>query len=234
LVLFTYLKAKGYYAIGLYPVLIAFGAVYLSTVCNRYHKKYLMPVFVLIVLVISIPIIMIAFPIRTPDQTKLHMAKYKDIGLLRWEDGKDHDLPQDFADMLGWRELAKKVDSAYSGLSDHEHTLVYCDNYGQAGAINYYSSFKNIRAVSLNADYIYWIPLHKPIKHVIRVKDIYDKETDRSDEKKMFEKVYLFGKIENEFAREKGTSIYVFENARINVNAIILKDIEEYNQLHFK
>jgi hypothetical protein len=66
------------------------------------------------------------------------------------------------------------------------------------------------------------------------VKDIYDKETDRSDEKKMFEKVYLFGKIENEFAREKGTSIYVFENARINVNAIIQKDIEEYNQIHFK
>jgi len=234
LFLFMYFKAKGYYAIGLYPVLVAFGAVYLSALCDRYQKKYLMPIFVSIVLIISIPIIMIAFPIRTPDQTKLRLAKYKDIGILRWEDGKNHDLPQDFADMLGWRELATKIDSAYAKLTDKEHTLVYCDNYGQAGAINYYSSFKNIRAVSLNADYIYWIPLHKPIKHVIRVKDIYDKETDRSDEKKMFEKVYLFGKIENEFAREKGTSIYVFENARINVNAIIQKDIEEYNQIHFK
>ncbi len=231
---FMYFKAKGYYAIGLYPVIIAFGAVYLAALCKKFQKNYIMPVLVAIVVIISIPLFMIGFPTKPPAETKRYLAKYKDIGILRWEDGKNHDLPQDFADMLGWSELAAKVDSAYSTLSDKEHTLVYCDNYGQAGAINYYSSFKNIGAVSLNADYIYWIPLHKPIKNVIRVKDIYDRETDRSDEKKMFEKVYLFGRIENEFAREKGTSIYVFENARINVNAIIQKDIDEYNQVHFK
>ncbi|KKX47100.1 hypothetical protein L950_0228290 [Sphingobacterium sp. IITKGP-BTPF85] len=28
--------------------------------------------------------------------------------MLTWEDGKEHQLPQDFADMLGWKELAKK------------------------------------------------------------------------------------------------------------------------------
>jgi hypothetical protein len=73
--------------------------------------------------------------------------------LLRWEDGKDHLLPQDFADMLGWKELALKVDSAYLKLPNKDNTLILCDNYGQAGAINFYTRQK-LRAVSFNADYI--------------------------------------------------------------------------------
>ena len=31
------------------------------------------------------------------------------IGLLKWEDQKDHELPMDFADMLGWKELTEKT-----------------------------------------------------------------------------------------------------------------------------
>ena len=29
--------------------------------------------------------------------------------MLKWEDGKVHELPQDYADMVGWDELGKKV-----------------------------------------------------------------------------------------------------------------------------
>jgi hypothetical protein len=90
--------------------------------------------------------------------------------LLRWEDGKDHSLPQDFADMLGWKELAQKVDKEYSKLSKSGKTLVLCDNYGQAGAINYYSN-KKVRAVSFNADYLNWFDLSEKYSNVIRVKE---------------------------------------------------------------
>lgn len=61
------------------------------------------------------------------------------MGMLRWEDGKDHQLPQDFADMLGWKELARKTDSLYALLPNQKETIILCDNYGQAGAINFYS-----------------------------------------------------------------------------------------------
>src|SRR5205814_8630643 len=97
----------------------------------------------------------------------------KKFGLLRWEDGRDHELPQDFADMLGWRELDAKVDSVYARLPDKNSTLVLCDNYGQAGAINYYTS-QNIKAVSFNADYIDWFDLSKRNKNLIRVKEADD------------------------------------------------------------
>ncbi len=44
--------------------------------------------------------------------------------MLTWEDGKEHPLPQDFADMLGWQELARKVDSLYDQIPRSENTLV--------------------------------------------------------------------------------------------------------------
>ena len=83
--------------------------------------------------------------------------------MLRWEDGKDHPLPQDFADMQGLERAGSKVDKEYSRLSKTGKTMVLCDNYGQTGAINYYSK-AGVVAVSFNADYINWIDVNKNIK----------------------------------------------------------------------
>ena len=225
--LFIYLKAKGYYAIGLYPILLAFGAVYLEQLLSGKRIKYLRPVILGLPVLIFFPMIQIAFPNRTPQEIRQHPEKYKDFGLLRWEDGKDHDLPQDFADMQGWKELAQKVDLAMASIPDKEHTLIYCDNYGQAGAINYYSKIKNIGAVSLNADYINWFKLNKEIRNVIRVKEIDDNGKELVVSKPYFDRVERFGEITNEFAREKGTSIYVLKNAKTDINQILRKEIAD-------
>jgi hypothetical protein len=225
--LFVYLKAKGYYAIGLYPIYLAFGAVYLEQLLSGKRIKYLRPVILALPVLMFFPLLQIAFPNRTPQEIRQHAQQYKDFGLLRWEDGKDHDLPQDFADMLGWKELASKVDSAYIQISDPDHTLIYCDNYGQAGAINYYSKIKNISAVSLNADYINWFRLDKEIRHVIRVKEIFDNGKELIVSHPYFESVSRFDEITNEFAREKGTTIYLLKNSKVNVNEILKKEIDE-------
>ena len=41
---YLFLKAKAYYAIGLYPVLLAFGSVYLERLLLNGWKRYLRPV----------------------------------------------------------------------------------------------------------------------------------------------------------------------------------------------
>jgi len=225
--LFVYLKAKGYYAIGLYPIFLAFGAVYLEQLLSGKRIKYLRPVILALPILMFFPMLQIAFPNRTPQEIRQHEQQYKDFGLLRWEDGKDHALPQDFADMLCWKELARKVDSAYIQISDPDHTLIYCDNYGQAGAVNYYSKIKNIGAVSLNADYINWFRLDKEIRHVIRVKEIFDNGKELIVSQPYFESVSRFDEITNEFARERGTTIYLLKNSKVNVNEILQKEIDE-------
>jgi len=228
MLLYIYLRAKGYYSIGLYPVLLAFGAVYIGHLLSTGWKRYLQPVALLIPVLLSIPMFRIGFPTAGPAELQKRKPLYQQFGLLRWEDGKDHQLPQDFADMLGWSELAAKVDSVYAGIADKEHTLVFCDNYGQAGAINYYSKYKNINAGSLNADYITWLPLaEKEIKNVILVQSSDDDDPERKRERNFFKTVGFAARVENKYAREYGTSIYVLLDAITSINDILKKEIAE-------
>lgn len=232
LIIFSYFKAKDYYAIGLYPIYIAFGSVFLGRFLNEGWKKYLQPLAIIVVIVVFIPISQIAFPNESPEYIKAHPEKYKEYGLLRWEDGRDHELPQDFADMLGWSELAQKVDSIYSTLPNKDKTLVLCDNYGQAGAINYYSK-KGIKAVSFNADYINWFDLEKHYENFIRIKE-YDirNEDELAKTSPYFETSTLADSIANRDAREFRTRIFVFKDAKIDINERIEKELE--NRKYFR
>ena len=129
--------------------------------------------------------------------------------------------------MVGWRELAEKTDAVYDTITDQTQTLVLCDNYGQAGAINFYSRHKNINAVSFNADYINWIPLDKPIRNVIRIVEANEVDQEMNDTSPLFNAVTKNGSIENPDAREVGTTIIVLQNAKTNINQLIAKEIKE-------
>lgn len=227
LVLFVLLKAKGYYAIGLYPIYIAIGAVYLEKllVGKRLHAgvKVALLVFPLIIFIVLTQAV---FPNKSPQQIAANNEAYRKIGMLRWEDGKDHQLPQDFADMLGWSELARKTDSAWVIIGQPGSTLVLCDNYGQAGAINYYSK-KGIKAVSFNADYLNWFDLSKEYKHLIRVKNAWEKKEEMLETAPLFQTAYLLDTLANPYAREVGTGIFVFQDAKIKINSRIEAEVNE-------
>jgi hypothetical protein len=162
-------------------------------------------------------------------QTIATKAPFSKTGPHIWEDGRDHGFPQDYADMLGWQELAQKTEAALKSLPANEYCFIRTNNYGQAGAINYY---KHLSAVSYNADYINWIKLDRPIRNMIIVTEASD--TDRSGELPYFEKVYAADSITNPFAREFGTRIYVLYHATTPINDIIRADIrEEKNETKF-
>ncbi len=224
---FMYFKAKDYYAIGLYPIYIAMGSVFLGHISENGWKKYLRPILIAFPVVLLIPFFKIGFPNKTPEKILQQQALYKKYGLLRWEDGKDHMIPQDFADMLGWKELAEKTDSIYLSLPNPEQTLILCDNYGQAGAINYYTKNKNLVAESFNADYISWLRLNRDIKDVILVKEKDDEDKDRIVEKPLFDSVYLAAVRVNFFAREDSIAIYVLRNAKTDINKRLKDEADE-------
>jgi hypothetical protein len=225
LLVFIYFKAKAYYAIGLYPIYIAFGATFLSDILNDGWKRFLKPVFILIPLLLFIPMYNLAFPNKSPEFIVQHPEKYKKLGMLRWEDGKDHALPQDFADMLGWKELARKTDSVYASLPHSEKTLVLCDNYGQAGAINYYSE-KGIKAVSFNADYVNWFTLDVKYKNLIRVKEYEENSGELAETSPYFQHSQIAGEISNRFAREYKTTIFLFTAAKIDITKRLEQEIK--------
>ena len=218
LIIFIYFKAKDYYAIGLYPIYIAFGSVFLANKIKSGWRRLLQPLFVAIPVLFFILMYNFAFPNKSPEYIIQHPETYKALGLLRWEDGKEHLLPQDFADMLGWKELSEKVDSICAKLPNLEHTLILCDNYGQAGAINYYTKNKKIVAQSFNADYINWLKSNEKIVDVVLVKEADDEDKERSTELPLFKEVYLAGKRINNYAREDTISVYVLKGAKVDIN----------------
>ncbi|MCF3111290.1 glycosyltransferase family 39 protein [Niabella sp. CC-SYL272] len=215
--LFIYFRAKDYYAIGLYPIYIAFGATYLSKILNGRWVTLLKPISVALPLLCFIPIFRVGFPNKSPLQIAKHPEAYKKLGLLRWEDGKEHALPQDFSDMLGWEELARKTDSLYMKMPVTGKTMVLCDNYGQAGAINFYTT-KGIRAFSFNADYLHWFNLKQPYQHLIRIKEHETPSTELSITGPYFQQSFVGDSVTNSFAREYRTTIFVFKNAWVDIN----------------
>ncbi|WP_317129676.1 hypothetical protein [Chryseobacterium aquifrigidense] len=184
------------------------------------------PVSVLIPVLLFLPLYNVAFPNKSPEYIVSHQDQYKKFGLLRWEDGKDHPLPQDFADMQGWKELAQKVDKEYSRLSKTGNTMVLCDNYGQTGAINYYSK-AGVTAMSFHADYINWIDVSRKYKNVIRIKDAPEAGKELKESGSFFEVARLTDSITNPYARERGTAIFSLQGAKIDINKRIQDEITE-------
>ena len=222
--IFLYFKAKDYYAIGLYPIYISFGAVFLGGIFEKRWGQVLRPISIALPVLFFLPMLKVAFPTRSPDYIGAHRAEYEPYGLLRWEDGKNHAIPQDFADMVGWKELARKTDSLYAVLSLRGNTLVFCDNYGQTGAVNYYSR-KGIKAVSFNADYINWLRLDTTYVNLIRVIEPQDIQKELHSLQFAFQHSFIVDSITNTYAREHGAGIAAFVNAKIDLNALIKEEI---------
>ena len=226
--LFVLLRAKNYYTIGLYPIFLAFGSVYLEKLLESGWQKYLRPLVILIPILIIIPIFQLMLPVLSPEEIIRKADMFKKFNLTRWEDGQLHNLPQDYSDMLGWRELASIVDSAFALIDDKKNTIIHCDNYGEAGAINFYSKQKYTQAVSMSADYINWYPLNDvEINNVIMVKEKYDTDKNRENEKPLFKKITIVGEVKNENAREKGTRVYLLTGAKQSINKILREEILE-------
>ena len=224
LTLFAFMKAKGYYAVGIYPVMLAFGSVYLDFLLSKRWRNAILPLLICTNIAIFLMTIKIVYPIFTPDEIRQHASSFEKFGMLRWEDGKNHNLPQDFADMLGWKEMADKSLAAYRMIPaiKLENTLVICNNYGQAGALNYYNRNKMAEAYAFNTDYIYWLPHIEKIKNILLVGN---KPGD--DVLGLFEECKLIGVVENEQAREKNTGIYLLTGAKDVLTSVFYTRVEE-------
>ena len=104
-------------------------------------------------------------------------------------------------------------------------TLILCDNYGQAGAINFYSKIEGLEAFTMNADYLYWLNLEEPVENLILVWEADEKITAR--ELDIFEEYREIGKITHPLAREKGTTVHFLSRAKVNINPILCEEVKE-------
>ena len=206
-------RGKSYYALGIYPMLLAAGAV----AWEQWSQKRIWIRYVIVVFIIGFTylILPLLLPTRTPEKLA---AFYKKIDMKnKWEDQKDHPLPQDFADMLGWKELTAKTEHAfYAGLPDTARaaTIIYCDHYGQAGALKLYGEhdeFKN-KVITDNGSFLLWIPDSLSFKHLVWIVE----KMPAKDNKvfSYFESYTVMDSVTDPLSRQFGNKIIFFQNAK--------------------
>jgi len=77
------------------------------------------------------------------------------------EQGKGAQLPQYFADQFGWEERTAAVGRVYAGLppDDQSQAVIFTNNYGEAGALTFFSGPYHLPPViSGHNNYYLWGP----------------------------------------------------------------------------
>jgi hypothetical protein len=211
------LRGKSYYTQGVFPFLIAAGAVSFEISLRGRWFKIMLPALLII---LTIPILPIGIPLYKADGLVKYFqnleSKYGlDIG-RRFEDGTIHSLPQDYADMIGWEELTMIAYRAWEMIPVKKSAIIYCENYGQAGAITIIGKKYGLpEAISFNESFRYWYPksFNPDITSFIYINDELGE-----DVKLLFRKITEAGKITNPDAREFGTTVYLCEDPIMSFN----------------
>jgi hypothetical protein len=156
--LFIFQSAKPYYLSPIYPILFAAGAMLFETVFSKRFLGWLRPATMGLFVAggifsapLALPILpvekYIAFAQRTGFAQKAE--EHQEMGLL----------PQHFADMQGWEEMAADIAQVYHALPDSEQAeaAIYTQNYGEAGAVDYYREKYNLPpAICGHNNYYLW------------------------------------------------------------------------------
>jgi uncharacterized membrane protein YeaQ/YmgE (transglycosylase-associated protein family) len=211
-----FFSAKSYYTLGAYPVLIAAGAAFLQSRVNRGVRwlSFALPLFVLMIGSVVLPV---ALPLFSPEQEARFIQKMTNImpgmeGVLRWEDGKQYALPQDFADMIGWEELAAKTAETWQKIPDKSTAAIYAEHYGQAGAIEHFGRKQGLpRVLSFSDNYYYWLPERLP-DHFQTL--IYVNDELGDDMPGFFHEIEKVWELDMPLSRQHGNQIYLCRNPK--------------------
>jgi Dolichyl-phosphate-mannose-protein mannosyltransferase len=208
LLIFLALSGKNYYTLGAYPMLMAAGGVFWEKRLAAVWKRWALAGFVLAA---NLPLLPTGLPVLSMKQSLAYfdfmVHKLGITSATRWERGNVEPLPQDYADMLGWQEIAALVDQAAAQVQDPATLFLYCENYGQAGAVQRFSTFPGLPPpVSFADSYRLWAPDTLP--SIARTM-IYVNDEVGEDVQALFTRIDLMGEVTNPNARERGTKIYL-------------------------
>jgi hypothetical protein len=120
---------------------------------------------------------------------------------------KPGELPQTYADMFGWENMVATVAKVYDRLTPEEkaRTLIYCNNYGEAGAIDFFGKKYGLpKASSGHNNYWLWGPQNPSADVVITVGE------RLQDVQKTFNRVDLAAIVVSEHARSFETNLPIY------------------------
>ncbi|MCF8413072.1 MAG: hypothetical protein K9G44_06620, partial [Melioribacteraceae bacterium] len=196
--IFLFNNGKPYYMGVLFPVIFAGGAVLLGKIIDHFAKNWLKPV----VIILMIPSFIFVTPFAMPILEVHDFIKFQEFTGIKPESGERSEtgvLPQFYADRFGWEDMVEEVARIYNSLPEEEKskTVIFGQNYGQAGAVEYYSDKYNLPdVISNHNNYWIWSKERNIDAEVYIVID-----SNFEDNSKFFEEVEFGGSHFNEFGK---------------------------------
>ncbi|HZY99911.1 MAG TPA: glycosyltransferase family 39 protein [Candidatus Baltobacteraceae bacterium] len=145
------LGAKGYYIVGIYATLFAFGAIAIERVAAV--LRYALLGAVIAVGILAMPLSLSILPVNT-------LVWYSQrLGLTGQNGTPAHLVQPVFAEEFGWGRLAHDVAVAYFKLPTEvrRRTAIYADTYGDAGALDFFGPKYGLPlAISSQNNYYLW------------------------------------------------------------------------------
>lgn len=154
------LRGKFYYVAPVYPVVFAPGAVLFEQWTQRRGLQWVRPVYAFVMLVAgavfaptAIPLLSIQDYIAYTQKLGIHQQKF--------EHQPQSQLPQIYADMVGWEDRVRIVAAYFHSLPPAEQkvTAIGASNYGEAGAVDLFGPKYGLpKSISSANNYWIWGP----------------------------------------------------------------------------
>jgi 4-amino-4-deoxy-L-arabinose transferase-like glycosyltransferase len=130
--------AKDYYLSAVYPMVFAAGGAAWQAYAERSGRRWITPAWAALLLATGLLLLPMSLPVLRPPAWVAYAAplrRYIHETEKHYDDGP---LPGQFADRLGWQQMADQVAAVYDSLPPAERAQagILCQNYGEAGAIN--------------------------------------------------------------------------------------------------
>lgn len=138
--LYAITKGKSYYVGPIYPVLFAAAGVWVEQLARPTFRRAVAWGTGGLTVVFGIATLPFGLPVLPPEAMARYAAAMGVNAGVQTNRGELLALPQDFADMTGWREKAEAVATVYRSLppAEQDDVVLYGNNYGQAGALEFY------------------------------------------------------------------------------------------------
>jgi len=159
---FIVLDGKSYYVLPAYPILMAAGGAAIEDLVEASAWRWLRTALPALLVVAGLLALPFGVPVLPVDAFLRYSEAFPYANSVKTErDAVDAQLPQLYADMFGWENIADGVGQVYHDLpaADRAGCAIMAGNYGEAGAIDYYGPSLGLPpAISGHNAYFYWGP----------------------------------------------------------------------------
>ena len=186
------LHGKAYYIGPVYPALFAAGAVQVEALGETPAAEFVNWGAVTVLVAYGIIISPLGLPYLWPLRLSVYVETLGATAALRTNTGEMGELPQDYADMLGWKEQVAAVARVYHGLPAEQRAdaVILAANYGEAGALELYGPrYRLPPPVSPAGSFWFFGPGTRPGKVLLTI------GVDPADLAGRFESVRLVGRV---------------------------------------